>query len=95
MDFVNKDLIISNLYLHSQFTKKKKNHVSAIHRLMNPHVHSNVHICTELNLWHTYASSPAHNDAVNLDVTASVSNSHTVSSPSQTNHNLSLLGSGP
>jgi hypothetical protein len=72
MDFVNKDLIISSLYLHSQFIKKNSN-VSAIHRLMNPHVNSNARICAELNSWHTYASSPAQNDAVSLDVTTSVS----------------------
>lgn len=40
---------------------------------MNPHVNSNARICAELNSWHTYASSPAQNDAVSLDVTTSVS----------------------
>ena len=45
---------------------------------MSPHVNSNAHICAELNSWHTYASSPAHNDAVSLDITTSVSVSQTV-----------------
>lgn len=50
---------------------------------MNPHVNSNVHICAELNSWHTYASSPAHNDAVSLDVTC-VSQSNSVITKSDT-----------